>query len=121
VDTPEVVEPFFDRAEPEQQGRLLTEMMGTLAGLMQVQVDDSGESPQQIAARWRTGFIDAILPQLGESAAAWEVCAGAVIDSIPAYLAQIDEIPAPPGGCVQVHGFSERERHGFFRKFAREV
>jgi hypothetical protein len=142
VDTPEVVEPFFDRAEPEQQGRLLTEMMGTLAGLMQVQVDDSGESPQQIAARWRTGFIDAILPQLGESAAAWEVCAGAVIDSIPAYLAQIDEIPAPladaftkvedvselllaaahlVAGMVQVHGFSERERHGFFRKFAREV
>ena len=95
VDTPEVVERFFDRTDPEQESRLLTEMMGTLAGLMQVQAEDSGDSPQQIAARWRTGFIDGILPQLGEAAADWEACAGAIIDSIPAYLAQDDEIPAP--------------------------
>ncbi|WP_152648342.1 hypothetical protein [Streptacidiphilus anmyonensis] len=142
ADTPEAVEGFLDRTDPEQQSRLLTDMMGTLAGLMQAQAEDSGDSSQQIAARWRTRFIDAILPQMGESAAEWELCAGAVIDSIPAFLAREEEIPAPladaftkvedvtelllaaahlVAGMVQVNGFSERKRHQFFRQFARKV
>lgn len=44
VDTPETVGRFFDRTVPEQESRLLAGMMGILAGLMQVQAEDSGES-----------------------------------------------------------------------------